>query len=307
MDHGWGSYQKKEGDITCSPSRIILLREDPILYKAKYIDKIDDTTKSMDFGTLVHASVLEPKKFSEKYRPVPIRTDENDLTVKDLDKILVDLGLKKTGNKDEKIKRVREVKKDFPLQYDEILETLSKDFEYISIDHENACKVISGRIKAHPKVGPWVELADKEKRGWYTHESGVVMRFQIDCPFEYKDAGVICDLKVHREWNSKWFDNWLHDSGTYIQLAAYREAMKKIEGKVFRHFLIISVEPAFPHRVRYREIEESTIDKGLEDLNKYILEFKERTINNDWSERAEDLEIKTAGLRPWHLGGGFDE
>lgn len=303
--HGWGKYQKKDGDITCSPSRLITFREDPVLYKAQYIDKVTENTKSMDFGTAVHSYVLEPQKFAEKYQILPEKTAENDLDSKQLEALCVELGLKKTGTKAEKIARIREVA---PLakQYDELLAEMPQDRISLPPDTLNACKTISERIMAHPKVGQWVSLADKEKRGWFTHESGIVMRFQIDCPFEYKDAGVICDLKVHREWNSKWFDNWLYDSGTYIQLACYREAMKKIEGKVFRHFLVISVEPTFPYRVRYREIDEASIDKGLEDMNKYLYEFKERTINNDWSERAEDLEIKTVGLRAYHFGEGFE-
>jgi hypothetical protein len=75
---GWGSISNRENYIICSPSALIAFREDPEIYKMKYIDKEDYSTDSMEFGTLVHLRVLEPEKFFSEYMVLPPKTDQND-------------------------------------------------------------------------------------------------------------------------------------------------------------------------------------------------------------------------------------
>ena len=50
----WGSIPDRENHIVCSPSALLAFRQDPEIYKMRYIDKEEYTTDSMEFGTLVH-------------------------------------------------------------------------------------------------------------------------------------------------------------------------------------------------------------------------------------------------------------
>ena len=300
MTKGWGKYEPTGVEIFCSPSRLIAFRESPLVYKDKYIDKVTKDTKSMEFGTLVHKMVLEPETFHEKYLVLPEKTDENSLDSKALEALCKDLGLKVSGTKAEKITRIREVNPDFPLQYDELIDALPQGLVMVPPSDINAAKAISERIRANEKVGPWIKLAEKEKRGFYTDEkTGIVIRFQIDAFFEHKGVGVITDLKITRDWQQRNFECNLYKSGIATQLAMYRRALKQIEGKEFSAFLIIAVEPSKPHRVRYYQVNSETLDASDLEIDLLLKEYKIALETNNFDERKSDKEIQTVSFKDW--------
>lgn len=308
MSCGWGKYEKKEGDILGSPSRLICFREDPEIYKSRYIDKDFEETDSMEWGTFVHCAVWEPEKFLERYLILPEKTAGNSLSGDQLEARCRELALKTTGTKAAKIARIREVT---PLekQWDELVSELPQGKIMIPPKSMKNALMISEKIHAHPKVGPWIRLAQKEKRGWYTcDKTGVIMRFQIDGFFEHKEIGVLIDLKVTKDWEKKKFEWNMSKNGIHLQLASYREAYKQIEGKEFEATLIIAVEPVYPFRIRYHQVDSASLDAGKMELDHYLPEYKKRVQNNDFSPRLEDLEINTVGLTSWdferigHLG-----
>jgi hypothetical protein len=297
MSCGWGKFEKKEGDLTCSPSRIILFREDIELYKHRYIDKEDSDTKSMELGTVIHKMVLEPEKFHEDYLVLPEKTLTNDLDGKALEALCKAHGLKVSGTKAEKLARLREVT-EIEKQYDELLLEIPPGKISLPPSVIKKATDIKDKIYGHPKVGEWVRLSEKEKRGWYT-DNGLIMRFQIDGFFNYKKIGVIWDLKTTKDWSKKWFERNLFENGTHLQIAAYRRALKQIENIEIDAFMVIAVNPAPPHQVRYYQIDLPTIQAGEIELDIYLKEYKERLIANDFSPRTEDKEIQTISLRSW--------
>lgn len=299
MSCGWGKYEKQEGDILGSPSRLICFREDPEIYKARYIDKEMEETASMEWGTLVHCAVWEPEKFLERYLILPEKTPGNSLSGDQLEARCKELALKTTGTKAAKIARIREVT---PLekQYDELVDELPEGKIMIPPKSMKSALYIAAKIHSHPKVGPWVKAAIKERRGWYTCQiTGVVMRFQIDGSVEHKGIGVLMDLKITKDWRKRDFERNMYKNGLHVQFSSYREGYKQNEGKTFGAFLIIAVEPSWPHRIRYHQIEEATIDAGDVELKVLLPEYKDRLIRNDFSPRVEDQEISTVGLASW--------
>lgn len=57
-----------------SHSRIEMFRKNPVLYKKTYIDKETkrETTAAMALGSLLHARLLEPETFEEKFSIAPV-------------------------------------------------------------------------------------------------------------------------------------------------------------------------------------------------------------------------------------------
>lgn len=298
MTKGWGRFEPKGGEIFASPSRLILFRESPLLYKAKYIDKVVEDTPSMDFGTLVHKTVLEPESFEKEYLVLPEKTKENDLDSKQLEALCKELGLKVSGTKAEKVLRIREALPDFPKQYDELLAEIPKDLKVVPPKQVESAKLIAERISNHKQVGTWIKLAEKEKRGFFEFD-GVIIRFQIDAFFEHKGAAVLTELKITKDWDSRNFEYNLFKNGFHIQLAIYREALKAIEGKEINAFLIVAVEPKLPHRIRFHQLDIAAIDAGLTEFKHYLKEYKKALQENDFSERPETQEINIVSLKQW--------
>lgn len=295
----WGNYEPKGGEIFCSPSRLILFREDPELYKLRYIDKEDSDSKSMELGTLIHKAVLEPDTFQDEYMILPEKTETNDLDSKQLEALCKANGLKVSGTKAEKLARLREANIEIEVQFDEIMAAMA-DSGKILVPHPTLKKAlaIKEKIYSHPKVGPWVQLSQKEKRGWF-EINDVIMRFQIDGFFEHNGVGVVWDLKTTKDWEKRRFERNLFDNGFHIQLEIYRKAIKAIENKEINAFMIIAVETTAPYRVRYYQLDAASLDAAALEIDIYLQEYKERLQANDFSARKEDLDIQTVSLQSW--------
>ncbi len=297
---GWGSYEPKGGEIFCSPSRLILFREDPELYKYRYIDKEDKDTKLMELGTLIHKAVLEPGTFQDDYMILPEKTEANDLDTKALKALCEEYGLKVSGTKAEKLERLREAGVTIEPQFDELMAAMA-DSGKILVPHHTLKKAlaIKEKIYSHPKVGPWVQLSQKEKRGWF-EINDVIMRFQIDGFFEHNGVGVVWDLKTTKDWEKRRFERNLFENGFHIQLELYRKAIKAIENKEINAFMIIAVETTAPFRVRYYQLDAASLDAAALEIDVYLKEYKERLQANDFSARKEDIEIQTVSLQSWN-------
>lgn len=297
---GWGLIPDRENYIVCSPSALIAFREDPEIYKMRYIDKEDYTTDSMEFGTLVHLYVLQYEKFCEEYALLPEKTAENDFDSDALKAICKELGEKVTGTKRELAQRIRAHRPEFMI-YEEILDVIqSEGKKAISPAVFKKLSAIREKIMSHPKVGKWLELAEKEKRGyWQDPETGIVMPFLADGFFKYKGIGICIDLKVTRDFDPRRFMNNMYKNGYFMQAAAYCEAISAIEREPFENMLFVTIEPSSPHRVRFLQLDKAALEAGKQSLHKYLREFKERWTNQDWSPRSIDIEIQQVSLASW--------
>lgn len=264
----------------------------------RYVDKTEKPSSSMDLGTLIHKAVLEPETFQDQYFVMPGRTDSNDLDSKQLEALCKEHSLKASGTKAEKLSRLREAGIDIEPQYEEIIGSISSDKIIVPPATIKKALAIKDKIYSHEKVGPWVSLSQKEKRGWFEID-GVIMRFQIDGFFEHNGIGVVWDLKTTKDWHSDRFSRSISKNGFHLQLACYREALRKIENKEFNAFMIIAVETSEPFRVRYYQIDEASLDAGRKELDIYLQDYKYRLQNNDFSPRKEDTKINLVSLTSW--------
>jgi exodeoxyribonuclease VIII len=299
MEHGWGQIPNRENYIVCSPSALMALRKDPEIYKMRYIDKVDDTTEAMAFGTLVHKRVLEPELFANEYAILPEKNAANDYDSERLKAMCKEFGEKVTGTKRELAERIRNHLPDFVIWEELLDEVTAKGLKSLPISTFKKLNQIYEKIMAHEKVGEWIRVADKEKKGYWTHPSGVVMSFVADAFFMFKGVGICIDLKITTHFEPNRFMRNLYESGYHMQAAAYCQAISDIEGQSFDNFLFVTIEPAAPHRVRFLQLDSAAIEAGKVELNKYIHEFKQRSEQNDWSPRSIDTQIQQVSLASW--------
>lgn len=297
MLKGWGEIPNRENYIVCSPSALMSFRKDPEIYKMRYIDKVDDTTESMAFGTLVHLRVLQPEKFFNEYAILPEKTAQNDYDSEQLKSMCKEFGEKVAGTKRELAYRLRTHIPDFKI-YEELMDEVEaqgkKSISPITLKKLND---INDKIMAHPKVGEWLRLADKEKKGYWSHESGVVMPFVADAFFIHKNVGICFDLKVTTYFEPKRFERNLFESGYHMQAAIYCNAISEIELQSFENFLFVTIEPTAPYRVRYIQLDNAALEAGKVELNHYMKQFKTCYENNNFSSR--DSEITQVSLASW--------
>lgn len=297
MNNNWGEIPNRENFIVTSPSKLVCLRESAKLYKYRYIDKKDEKTSQMKFGTLCHMAVLEPEKFADLYTRLPEITQENDLSLLELKEKAKELGLTVSGTKKELCARIRTVK---PLetQIDEISDAIQKSGKQVLPPTLIAeIDAVVAEIKDHPILSKWLVEAKTEQRGYYQDpKTGVLVSFVVDAIVNYKGTNIIFDLKFTSDWKPKWFENSNYEKGRNLLAACYCEALKSITKSHWEKFVFVAIEPSPPYRIELYEVDEGMLEAGKSELDYWLNDYYHRVNTNDWSEVKY---IRQTTLKSW--------
>lgn len=297
MISGWNEIPNRENFVVTSPSKLVCLRECPELYKYRYIDKKDQKTPEMEFGTLCHMAVLEPEKFASLYAKLPETTEQNDLSLAQLKEKAKALGLTVSGTKKELCARIRTVE---PLetQSDEIVEAYqAAGTRFISPVLSAKIEAVTAKIKEHHILGPWLQLAKTEQRGYYQDQNtGVVVSFVADAVVTVKNVNIIFDLKFTSDWEPKWFDRSNYEKGRHLLAASYCEGLKAITGQQWDKFVFVAIEPSAPHRIELYDVDAGMLEAGKAELDYHLKEYYQRISTNDWSRNSS---IRETTLKSW--------
>ena len=297
MNNNWGEIPNRENFIVTSPSKLVCLRESAELYKYRYIDKQDEKTAPMKFGTLCHMAVLEPAKFADLYTRLPEITQENDLSLTELKEKAKELGLTVSGTKKELCARIRTVK---PLetQIDEISEAIQKSGKQVLPPTLIAeIDAVVAKIKDHPILSKWLAEAQTEQRGYYQDpKTGVLVSFVVDAIVNYKGTNIIFDLKFTSDWQPKWFDRSNYEKGRHLLAACYCEGLKAITKTNWEKFVFVAIEPSAPYRIRLYDVDAGMLEAGKSELDYWLNDYYLRVNTNNWSE---DQSIKETTLTSW--------
>ena len=285
--------------LIVSPSKLICFRECPELFKYRYIDKLDEKSDAMEFGTLVHMFVLEPEKFETKYARLPEATEGNDLSLNELKAKAKELGLTVSGTKSELIGRIRTIGT-LETQLDEISEAISTQGKVvISPKVMFKLEAIKAKLLSNEKFAKILDSASCEVPVRFIDEkTDILVKGVCDGINLNFDRPIIFDLKITSDWKPKWFDRSNFESGRHLQAAAYCRAIKESTG-LEPSFMFVAIEPNAPFRVRYYQADEGMLDAGNTELDFYLNEYKQRLETNDWSPRGDDNKIQTTTLTSW--------
>lgn len=293
---GFGKIPDREKYNVISPSALILFREDPELYKMKYIDKVDNTTKSMEFGTLVHMAILEPFDFADKYCTAP--PVENDFSADELKQICREMNLAVSGTKAELVARIKCVNPEFKT-YDDIVQAACAGKTPLPINQYNSLMTIRDKVMLHPKIGEWIKQAKTEALAYYQYSDDLLVSFKPDAFLQFNGVGIGIDIKVCMDWDENKFMRNNYSTGRHIQAAFYIDGLSKLVGYNIDEFLWIAIEPVAPHRVRFYQADFGMIEAGRQEIDFYMKEFLDRKKRNNWEARPQDLLIKQTSLSEW--------
>lgn len=205
------------------------------------------TTKSMDFGNLVHISLLEPHLLEQKVQVMP------DLT----QGILTKKGLpsKTPKNSDEYRARVAKFYADNP--------------NVMIVEHEELEKLVSikNNLSDYPEIQWFFKEKGKEELTlvWECPDTGILCKARIDKALlnPNKKAYYLVDIKTAYDADASTFSYESGKRGYHVQSAHYLDGAKALgfasENCEFAHVVL---ENQAPHLIASYQLDDDDIELG---------------------------------------------
>ena len=252
-------YQHHPG---VSQSQLKTLKESPRRYQAIYVTRTlcTETSDAMDFGSLVHAVVLQPHKIAEEFVCIP-------------SSVL-------TSNGQRRGKAWEQFVEDNPGKH----MMFAEDFD--------RALVIQSKVLEHPfydLVMDWTEHVEIPI-AWTDEQTGVLCKGipDIVCKNEWViDIKTTNDLTGFIQGKEKLTSTKIADFGYHLQGAFYLGGASACYGRQFTRFALIVVETRQPYRVYAMEIDEQSLFAGRMQVTQLLEEYQRRMKHDDWSEEGE--------------------
>jgi PDDEXK-like domain of unknown function (DUF3799) len=252
--------QEYHGAQGVSSSDFRLLERSPLHLHYKQHFKLSGST--LDFGSALHKSVLEPESFCEEFAIAPDAPRNT-----------------KAG-------------KDAYAQFQESLgdktALTSIEYEQIELMSKNVLAIAGGLLKG----------GEAETSHFATHENGIVCKCRPDYYIEEK--GLIVDLKTTKDSSEYGFKKSIFEYRYHRQAAWYIDTLR-LNGKKADRFIFITVEKTSPYMVSIYELDKVAIQRGREDYQRLLNEYvnfiktgKARVVKPiglpEWAIEQEELE-----------------
>ncbi len=252
-----------------SHSALELFRKSPRLYKMWFDgDWFREQTKEFLIGSALHAMVLEPETFCERFEMIDC-TSRNSKMYKSID--------------------------------------ASTDLEVLLRSEFELVQKMASAIKCHSWIDGMIGKAEKEVSYRFVDsiysipckvrpdgitESGIV--FDLKTSRDPSEAAWVRDAAnfgYHRQ------------AAFYLEGIKQAKAMPEGTPVTFIHIVIGSVEPYDVFGYRF---DPEALALGIHQVCESLQELKERRANNDWRERNHG-KIATVSLPAWYLKKGWEE
>lgn len=230
------AYRAAEG---ISSSDFRLLELSPLHYLNR--DRFKLEGKAFDFGTLLHAMVLEPDRMGKEFV-------KEDFPGCDLNK---------------NTKAYKEGREAFLEACKGTTVVPVSEWETAERMAENVRAIAGGILRGGIAEASF--FAQDE-------EFGVVRKCRPD--YYLKEAGVIVDLKTTRSTDPHEFGRAIYDYRYHRQAAWYIDTLR-LAGFPAETFVIVAVEKTAPHLVRIFEIQPDAIEAGREDYRRHLGRLRE--------------------------------
>jgi len=261
-------YHTSEG---LSRSALWEFKRSPWHYWNKYLnpDAVQQkSTKCMKLGELVHALVLEPTSFADRYIVEP-----NDIALPKVE-LLRDVG----RDKYERQKKARE-------ETIAINQAFKEKFNRMSIGKE----VIASDIYAEAKATAKAVLNDKMGQDLFTNvktENSIYFThgptgLQVKCRPDAWVGSVVTDLKTAKDASYRAFQATAHSSGYFMQAAIIRAGLASV-GITLEKFVFYCVEKTPGYPCVYYILDDEAINHGMNQFNNSMQKLAICLDNGDW-------------------------
>lgn len=254
-----------------SRSGLMEFKKSPYHYWYKYINPERTPsycTPAMLIGELVHALVLEPQYFFERYiLPTELEELPTPLLLKDVGKELFEQNkIARKEAQERNNARREEFKK--KAEGKQIITLAS--YEEASIYAE---AVLNDKVAKALFTG-----VDVEKSIYFTHKgTGLQCKVRPDAWI----GGVVTDLKTCKDASFDAFQRAAVGSGYFIQAAMIKQALESI-GIEMQKFIFYCVEKSEAAPCTYYELDMETLERAENEYNNLMLGIAYCMNNNRW-------------------------
>lgn len=206
-------------------------------------------TEAMNFGSALHAAILEPKRFEAEYIAAP-KFD----------------------------RRTKEGKEAWAAW-----EENNRDKEIISADDMGAIKFMQASCYADPVYKSLLTGAGTNEVAviWTDVKTGLRCKALLDRVTQYAGYTVVLDIKSARDASELEFGRAVFRLGYHVQAAFYLEGLRVL-APTERRFFFGAVEKTPPYCVALYELDEEAIAQGRATVRRYLDSYAQCMATNVW-------------------------
>ncbi len=234
-------------------------------------------TKQMELGTLTHLATFEPDRYASEVIVAP-----------------------KPNLQSKKQKK----------EWIYFQQEMVKSDRIVAIEEDHAKAIAMAKsVRAHTTAGLFLRGSGRNEIAIVWHEEieeGVFVKCKakIDRYGRINDYPAIGDLKTAESAIRRDFERSIFKFGYHIQAAHYLTGLEtlhptKVGREPFRIFVCLVVETKPPYLVATFQMDEETIEEGIERRAVSLKKYREAVELGNWPGYPEGLQ--TVGLPPWAL------
>lgn len=226
-----------------------IIRTTPAHY-LEYITGKREATPAQEFGTAVHAAILEPDLFSKAYVQKP---EGLSLATKEGKEWKLSVGGKKI----------------------------------LSFEDFRAVQFMSANVLEHPVIGDLIEKGIKEKSFFWTDpETGLLCKCRPDCFIGDK----VIDIKTAEDASPRGFQSSIQKWGYATQSVHYLEGMSHITGKRLTDFIHVVVEKSAPFAVACYVLDDASLERAAIDVRRGLALIKDCRDKKQWPAYQAEIQ-----------------
>lgn len=259
------------GSLGISRSGLMEFKKSPYHYWYKYINperKPSYCTPAMLLGELVHALVLEPQHFAERY-----------IFPQELEAMPPEVRLKDVGK--EQYEQVKAARKEVQDRNNALREEFKKTAEgkqIITLAMYQEAAHYADSVLKEPTAKALFTGVEVEKSIYFTHKgTGLQCKVRPDAWI----GGVVTDLKTCKDASFDAFQRAAVGSGYFIQAAMIKQALASI-GIELQKFLFYCIEKSEAAPCTYYELDFDTLERAENEYNNLMHGIAYCMENNRW-------------------------
>lgn len=269
-----------------SRSALMELKRSPYHYWYRYLNPEREpqaATPAMKLGELVHALVLEPQYFEERYIvPPELHMVPKVELLKDL---VASLG-KEEGRKEYDIQKAE---RDHIVELNEMVmqqfSGIADMKEVVKPDMYMEAKALADAVMRDPMAQQLFTDMNAEKSIYFTHKgTGLQCKVRPDAWL----GSIITDLKTCADASLWAFQSAAYKSGYFIQAAMMKQALESI-GMRLDQFIFFCVEKTPAKACVYYPVDEESLYHGEKEFDGLMYQLAECMQTNVWRSYETDF------------------
>lgn len=231
-------------------------------------------TEALAFGRALHTRLLEPARFKEAYRVIPVALT-SDIP-----------GDRPTTTKEYK-RRVSTFRQ------------VHEGCEFLSESDGAQLEAMARAVYAHPGVAMLRESGGCEVSITWRHSTGLRLKGRLDKFTRFQGLPTIVDIKGVRTCEPDALSKQIHDLGWHRQGAMYVDGIRELTGEL-ADFILICVEKTYPFGVAVRQVGERSMDLGRRQLLTVLQRWRwcqQRGVFDGFGDDIEQIDVPEWVLR----------